>query len=501
MKCMVSVFRGGAILRAISLIPAISLMPFGGGRLRAADSTPTFNKDVAPIIFNSCASCHRPDQIGPMSLLSYKDVRPWARAIKAKVVRGEMPPWFADPRFGEFRNDRRLSAEQIQTITAWADGGAPEGDAPLTVEPPAAQGGWLHPSGRPPDFIVQIKSPFLVPATGEIPNFTIYEELPEELKKEDHLVEAWQFQPSEFTGVHHGNLTIQDLPPGTKIGEGEMWPGGPVAFGALLNAKTGKLAGGKGDTAENDEALVVRNTASVHFGPYVVGANFEQFPPGAGKRIPHDVHYMQWGMHYTPIGRAFRDTTRVGLWWQKDVTREIVQIGGSSEPFVNNIVMGKEIIEDSLHPPTRGAVPAIPVIPPNTNDWTLTAIRIFRDDTTLYSMMPHMHQRGKTMTFVLVYPDGKEQVLMSNLKYDFNWQLHYELKEPLKIPAGSTLRAVGSYDNSSMNKWNPAPQNEVYWSEQSWDEMFSPWMDASIDKMDKKVPAAPAPGTPSGKPR
>src|ERR1700675_2298956 len=98
-----------------------------------AGSSPTFNKDVAPIVFNNCVSCHRPNQIAPMSLMSYKEVRPWARALKDKVVRRQMPPWFADPRFSEFGNDRRLSTEQIGTLVAWVDGGAPEGDTPLTA--------------------------------------------------------------------------------------------------------------------------------------------------------------------------------------------------------------------------------------------------------------------------------------------------------------------------------------------------------------------------------
>src|SRR5881296_2048225 len=96
----------------------------------ATGATPTFNKDVAAIVFNNCVTCHRPNQIAPMSLMSYKEVRPWARAIKEKVIKGEMPPWRADGRFGTFRNDRRLSPEQIKTIVAWVDGGAPEGDTP-----------------------------------------------------------------------------------------------------------------------------------------------------------------------------------------------------------------------------------------------------------------------------------------------------------------------------------------------------------------------------------
>jgi hypothetical protein len=98
-----------------------------------------------------------------------------------------------------------------------------------------------------------------------------------------------------------------------------------------------------------------------------------------------------------------------------------------------------------------------------------------------------MHTRGKEMTYVLTYPDGREQVLLSVPNYDFNWQMFYELKEPLKIPAGSTIKTIGSYDNSPANKWNPAPQKEVYWSEQSWDEMYTGFLDISIDKNDLRL--------------
>jgi hypothetical protein len=107
----------------------------------------------------------------------------------------------------------------------------------------------------------------------------------------------------------------------------------------------------------------------------------------------------------------------------------------------------------------------------------------------LYTMWAHMHTRGKEMTYVLTYPDGREQVVLSVPNYDFNWQVMYELKEPLKIPAGSTMKTIGSYDNSVANKWNPAPHKEVYWSEQSWDEMYIGFMDVSIDKRERKKPS------------
>jgi mono/diheme cytochrome c family protein len=460
----------------------------------STSGAPTFNKDVAPIVFSNCVTCHRPNQVAPMSLMSYREVRPWARAIKDKVLRGEMPPWRADPRYGSFRNDRRLTREQIATVVAWADGGAPEGDTPMTATLPEFKDGWTHPSGRPPDLVIEMADAFAVPAEGELPNFTVYQELPAELKQQEHFLEAIQMLPGVIPAVHHASWgVLPGLPPGQKIGTGEAWPGGPIVPGALLDARTGKSVGFQGDAneaaGEVDVNVVSRRTESgTRFCCYVPGGNFQQFREGAGKRIPTQ-GYIAWGLHYTPIGRVVADRTRVGLWFQKEITHEIVEI---STGRTTHIVQGKQLVDDEFTPVRTSGVgnagfPAIPVIPPQTKNWAITAIRAFEDDTTLYVLWPHMHTRGKEMTYVLTYPDGREQVLLSVPNYDFNWQLFYELKEPLKIPAGSTIKTIGSYDNSAANKWNPAPHKEVYWSEQSWDEMYVGFLDVSVDKQDLRL--------------
>ena len=468
-------------------------------------AAPTFNKDVAPIVFSSCVTCHRPNQVAPMSLLSYKEVRPWARAIKDKVLRGEMPPWRADGRYGTFRNDRRLTPEQVKTIAAWVDGGAVEGDTPLTAALPAFNDGWTHPSGRPPDLVIEMTHPFNVPAEGELPNFTVYQELPPELKQKEHFLEAIQILPGVIPAVHHASWgVVPGLPPGQKVGTGEAWPGGPIVSGALLDARTGKSVGFQGDAneaaGEVDVTQVGRRTESgARFCCYVPGGSFQQFRAGAGKRIPTD-GYIAWGLHYTPVGKPLTDRTRAGLWFQSELTHEIVEIS-TGRP--THIVLGKQLVDDQFTPVRTSGVgnagfPAIPVIPPHAKNWAITAIRAFQDDTTLYVLWPHMHTRGKEMTYVLTYPDGREQVLLSVPNYDFNWQIFYELKEPLKIPAGSTIKTIGSYDNSAANKWNPAPQKEVYWSEQSWDEMYVGFLDVSIDKRNLQLMRTSTPSRTTG---
>ena len=125
-----------------------------------------------------------------------------------------------------------------------------------------------------------------------------------------------------------------------------------------------------------------------------------------------------------------------------------------------------------------------PNIPPYAENWKLTGITPVTEDITLYAMSPHMHLRGKSLKWVVTYPDGREQVILNVPKFDFNWQFNYELAEPLKIPAGSKITGIGVYDNSVRNKWNPGPQLPVYWSEQSWDEMYNPQIRWTWDLQD-----------------
>ena len=141
--------------------------------------TPTFAADVAPILYAECASCHRPGDIAPMALLTYRDVRPWSRAIKAKVVSREMPPWHAAPGGRPIRNARGLTQDEIDTIAAWVDGGAPLGDAAqMPPLPTFSDNEWHHPSGRPPDYILPMPVEMEIPAQGELPYITLYSEIP-----------------------------------------------------------------------------------------------------------------------------------------------------------------------------------------------------------------------------------------------------------------------------------------------------------------------------------
>src|SRR5262245_22107245 len=181
-------------------------------------ASPTFTKDIAPIVYKHCAQCHRPGEVAPMSLLSYEDVRPWARAIKSKVASREMPPWGADPDQGlKMRNDPSLSKAQIDTIAAWVDAGAPRGnDADLPPAPRFAEG-WTV--GREPDLVLEMPVEFDIPAEGELGVQMFYSKIPFE---EDRFAEVLELRPGNRGVVHHAGLFVVDLPEGANLVNGRL---------------------------------------------------------------------------------------------------------------------------------------------------------------------------------------------------------------------------------------------------------------------------------------
>ena len=428
---------------------------------RGAEATPTFAKDVAPIIFENCASCHRPGDIAPMSLTSYQEVRPWARSIKDKVVSREMPPWHAEQPITPIRNDRRLSQEQIDTIVAWVDGGAPRGDeAELPALPEFHADEWHHPSGRQPDYILPLPMVIEIPAEGELPYITIYSEIPFE---KDVFAAAVEMLPGNRSVVHHMSVNVVELPEGIELIDG--WP--HDADGNRLTPEQIR----EGMTRESN--VLSGSTKLICFVP---GRGFEMFQPGVAKRVSAG-KYLRWSLHYQVTGRPETDHSRVGIWEAEiQVTYEMLsRTIGSPLPTTPDktlpvIVNGAEVSRRQ-----------VPVIPPYADDWEIIMQTDVTEPITFYAISPHMHLRGKDMRFLVVWPDGREELLLDVPRYDFNWQTEFEFAEPLKIPGGSTLIVRGHYNNSLNNRYNPAPDKEVYWGEQSWDEMFEGWIKYSID--------------------
>ena len=436
-----------------------------------AAAVPTFNGDVGRILYENCASCHREGQVAPMSLTSYQEARPWARAIKTKVVSREMPPWFADPRFGEFKDVTALSQADVDTIAAWADGGAPLGDAPAPELPEFASD-WLHP--RPPDYIVEMPIEVELPAQGELEYLDVWMEYPFD---DDVYLEAVQLRPGNPAVVHHAGIFTRPMPPGTELGLEQVHPGGQMIPQPVpINPN------------EDPAVKLARREAAREFTPdaqlifYRPGGGFNRFPEGTAKLVYADRN-LEFQMHYTLTGRPETDRSVAGFWFAKDTPRRRMLTVGAGEfggtgPV--RLVEGEEQLE--LQAGT--GFTRTPNIPPHADDFRITGIWPVQDDITVYGVWPHMHFRGKDMTYIVAWPDGTEETLLHVPNYDFNWQIEYDFVEPLKVPAGSTLKTVGHFDNSIRNRYNPSPDREVYWGEQSWDEMFFIFTKYTIDKED-----------------
>jgi hypothetical protein len=444
---------------------AVAVLALSVARPGAESPTPTFTKDVAPILYKSCVTCHRPGEVAPMSLISYEDVRPWAKSIRLKVGSREMPPWGADPRFGAFKDDRSLSAGEIDTIAKWVDSGAPKGSDADLPKLPAFATGWSH---GDPDVVIEMPIDFEIPAEGEVPVIDFFAQAP---FTEDVYVKALEVRPGTAGVVHHAGLYVIDrLPDGAKLVNGRiMGPDGkPMSRNQVARANGGT-------TTEEIQKLL----------SYVPGRGYEEYQGDAGQLIKAG-SYIDFYMHYTPTGTPTKDRTRLGLYFAKrgQTVGHMMYHSFSAAGPTSYIVEGKEYAPQRQKRDDPNSVEGgvnLPNIPPYAENWKVVSVHTIREPITLYGLTPHLHLRGKSMRYTLTWPDGRDEVLLDVPKYDFNWQTYYELATPKKIPAGSKVTVVTFFDNSPKNRYNPAPDKEVFWSEQSWDEMYAPQARITVD--------------------
>jgi hypothetical protein len=395
----------------------------------------TFTKDVSPIIQKNCQVCHRPGEVAPMSFMNYKEVRPWARSIKEKVVTREMPPWFADPKHNEFSNDCRLSEKEINTIVAWVEEGAKEGDPKDMPPNPQFAEGWQI--GKP-DLVLSMTTEFNVPAEGVIPykyfavptNFT-----------EDKYVQFAEIRAGDRAHVHHVIVSVRYPEQGPLPAAGEI---SPEQLSALRRQTSDAQARGGGDS---DGRLV----------GWAPGEAPQIMRPGQAKLIKKG-SVLTFQVHYTTNGVPGRDRTSVGL-------------------IFSRVPVEKRVI-------TAGAAARNLVIPPGDPNYESTATFTFKEDSHIDSLHPHMHMRGKDFKYTLVYPDGTSKLLLWVPRFDFNWQLTYFFKEPVAAPKDSRLEVVAHHDNSIKNKFNPDPTATVRWGDQTWEEMMIGYLDYTLDKQD-----------------
>ena len=389
-------------------------------------ATPTFSKDVAPILYKNCATCHRAGNIAPMSLLRYEEARPWAKSIREQVVTGQMPPWHATEAHGTFLNDRRLSNEEKDTLVRWVDGGAPQGSVKDAPPPPQFNDGWEIGT---PDAVFSMANDYTVPADGTIEYQ--YFQVPTNFK-EDKWIQAIEIKPGTRSVVHHVLVFCRE--PG---GTGRAMPFKQV------EPNFPQQHGGPG--------ALIATTAP--------GTNSMTYRPGSALQIKAGA-VLLFQMHYTTNGVAAKDKTSVGMIFAKQPPQEEI----ITSAFINPMF----------------------TIPPGANNFEVDSAIQFTEDTHILGMVPHTHLRGKSWAYRMIYPDGRTEPVLTVPRYDFNWQTYYMFAKPLAAPKGSRLEAVAHYDNSTANAYNPDPKATVRWGDQTWEEMQYTGITYSIDKPQKQ---------------
>ena len=429
----------------------------------------TFSKDVLPILQNNCQVCHRPRGIGPMSFLTYESTRPWAKAIKTAILNKQMPPWFADPHYGKFRNAPKLTQADIHTLVAWADSGAREGDT--ADKPPAIQ--WTNGWRIKPDVVVSMPEASPVPAKGigEIQSFFIPNPF-----KEDTWVTSIEIRPGDPSVVHHVIVQIPEQPI-SVVHDVVNTASVTVCADCTTDAQVQKvektftakpvvvndIPRQGGGSSYSDQLARARERTTGHGVFTTMEAVYAPGSPPLDFRYSNSAKLIRAGkpirleVHYTPNGKQTSDKTMVGF---------TVAKGPSQRRFV---IMAPEHLVDVRKP-----------IPAGEANWETKGELTFTRDADLVWFMPHMHLRGKDMTYRLIYPNGRKETVLST-KFNFYWQLGYEVEKPIKVPKGTRMIVTAHHDNSANNPLNPEPTKSVSWGEMTAQEMMLPWFGVVVN--------------------
>jgi hypothetical protein len=449
--------------RVVLLLAAVAVVGIQVSVSHSSTDTPnpqnvTFHKDVLPVLQKNCQVCHRPGEIGPMSFLNYESTRPWAKAIKAAVINKQMPPWLADPQYGEFRNAPQLTEADVKTLVAWADNGAKEGD--IANKPADIQ--WADGWRIKPDVVVSMPQPARIQAKGEgdIREFVIQSPF-----KEDTWVTSIEVRPGNPSVVHHvilqwadtarENAILQSFGPAIRaaaqraaLADGRgITPGGynDLSSAHGLLSKVQELRTGQG-SFQTMESVYAPGTSPIDF-RYTDSAKLLK---GGGQ--------LRIQVHYTPNGKETTDQTKIGFTLAKtQVNRSFV------------LMTPKHLID-----------PRKP-IPAGDANYETSGELTFNQDAELVWFMPHMHLRGKDMTFQLFYPDGRTETVLK-ASFSFNWQLGYEVMNPIKMPKGTRMLVTAHHDNSANNKSNPDAAQNVLWGDLTGQEMMVPWFGVVVNK-------------------
>jgi len=393
------------------------------GRVHSPDASAkiTYSNQVVRILNNRCVACHRAGEIAPFAMTSYDEVSGWADTIAEVVRNRRMPPWFADPKYGHFKNDCSLPDEEKEILYQWAKAGAPQGEVRDLPEPPKFTDGWRLPKDPDASFYMAEK-PYTVQAEGTVPYqyFTVDPRF-----KENKWIKALEARPGNRAVVHH--IIVFSQP--------------------------------KGSHDERNRQFLVG---------YAPGAEPAVLPQGMAKFVPAGYELL-FQMHYTTNGAVGQDCSKVGLIFADP--RE-----------VTHLVRTTQAINQAF------------AIPPGADDYRVDGDSFaWNFDMDLVELFPHMHLRGKAFRYEAKYPDGTSEVLLDIPRYDFGWQLTYELPAVKHLPKGTVIHCTAHYDNSENNLSNPNPKATVRWGDQTWDEMMIGFYDVAVPISQADVKAGNVP--------
>jgi len=426
----------------------------------SASAEITYSRDVAPILYQKCTGCHHPNDVAPMSLIDYKSARPWAKAIREAVLLKRMPPWFADSTSGHFSNDPSLSESERQIIADWVDQGAKEGNPRDMPPAPSYADGWHI--GKP-DVVFDIGEDHVL--KGSVVDEYIYFTVPTNFT-EGHWVQAVELRPGNRKVVHHAHVSVVEPDvPKTASGAAQTASGAAQegrSFSDYLVRTSDGLRHMRPDSP-------VVNDACAYNGPeidrlhiagegalasYLPGMPPDNYRNDTAKWIPAGAQ-LRFQIHYhseassTPT--AAIDRTSVGLIFAATPPRHPLRRLDVDNDFF--------------------------ALPPGSEAQEVKQCATFDSDSLLLSLTPHMHYRGKDARFEIQRPGEQVETLLFVPKYDFNWQLKYQLQDPIFVPKGTRLIITFHYDNGQNNHSNPDPSRTIRWGEPSEEEMMSGWID------------------------
>lgn len=415
------------------------------GKATATEGKVTYYRDVLPILQERCQTCHRPGEVGPFSLMTYKQAVNWASDIKEYTQNRQMPPFKVSESL-PLHNDRKMTDKEIATLAAWVDGGTPKGDPKQAPPEKKFVEGWQL--GQP-DIVLTPSDEFLLGPNGRdvFRCFVMPTNLPE-----DVYVRAIEVRPANPRVVHHSLLFIDTTGQGRKLEKT-----------AQDSAKKGTEKK-DGEHAKTDGKFDIGPGYSVAMGVgfipqggllgWAPGQMPRYLPENSGILLPKNSDVVMQ-IHYHRNGRPEKDRTQVGLYISKKPSEKTYAAGVLTGRTDSGILGGRFF-----------------VIPAGEEKFELKGDSIANKDFTLYSVMPHMHMLGKSIKVTMTPPEGAEQTLVSIPHWDYNWQETYFFKEPISVKAGTKLHVEALYDNSSKNPMNPNnPPRMVTFGEQTFNEM------------------------------